>query len=423
LEWDDIPFGSTKIYISREWAGLNHPDPKGTQTYHLLRMFQRLQKGDIRRTDMDTFHMLLYKHKYTTLSNEWSRTFFYPSFISYTRTCTHTHTFTGVLSPEKTFIWYDICCIPENQVNSYQDTFECIKACDFTIILAPGCTHSDIIDPLTQRKLNMCYRTYRLSARCVYEMFCAFLSTKGGKRARPMLLVRSASGTPNWISPLECQKLKLGMSKFRCCETNHTIAKSCIRLEAEKNLARIIDIRVESLFEAGRYEEARMTISLKQWWLRGFENHLKERKKVSSEIFKKEILRYYSPLDGEFFDRCKYSVLLYAALSNRPRVVKEILDSIPKDIDDTLRAFYIRSSIPDVGLSCLGFTGGAYFFFSILVSLSLSFTHIYIHTPSSHLPKLTRRIHTHTGTTALHCAMSGASWEVVTLLLEYGADP
>ena len=53
------------IYISHEWAGTNHPDPEGTQMYHLLLLLERLQKGEVSRTDMDAFHSLLYKHHHT----------------------------------------------------------------------------------------------------------------------------------------------------------------------------------------------------------------------------------------------------------------------------------------------------------------------------------------------------------------------
>ena len=45
LPWRYVPKGSTVIYISHEWPGTNHPDPDGTQMYHLLLMLERLRKG------------------------------------------------------------------------------------------------------------------------------------------------------------------------------------------------------------------------------------------------------------------------------------------------------------------------------------------------------------------------------------------
>ena len=208
VEFRYVPNGSKVIYISHEWAGTDHPDPDGTQMYHLVLMLERLQKGEIRRTDMDAFHSLLYKHNHTTTAEEWK----------------------NILNSEKTFIWYDGFCIPRSRrEEGFRSISSYIRRCDFMIILAPGCTHFDRIDPRTKRKMNLCYRTYRLRARCVFELFCSFLITRGGEKARPALLVRSGTGTPNWISPLECLKLAVGTSTFECCETNHAQIKTCLK--------------------------------------------------------------------------------------------------------------------------------------------------------------------------------------------------
>lgn len=126
------------------------------------------------------------------------------------------------MSPTHTHIVY----------HTTEEIYDCIKACNFTVILAPGCTHADRISPITQRKINLCYRTYRLNASCVYEMFCGFLTTKGGQRAKPILLIRSGLGTPTWISALVSQTLKVGMSHFQCCVTNHTSTHTCQKKEA-----------------------------------------------------------------------------------------------------------------------------------------------------------------------------------------------
>ena len=66
-----IPPSSKIIYISHEWVGTAHPDPRGDQMYHLLLLLERLQRGDVSRTDMDAFHSLLYKHNYSTTAAEW----------------------------------------------------------------------------------------------------------------------------------------------------------------------------------------------------------------------------------------------------------------------------------------------------------------------------------------------------------------
>ena len=51
-----VPRGSVILYISHQWVGIHHPDPRGDQFYHLLLLLERLLKGDISRTDMDAFH-------------------------------------------------------------------------------------------------------------------------------------------------------------------------------------------------------------------------------------------------------------------------------------------------------------------------------------------------------------------------------
>ena len=66
-----IPPKSKIIYISHEHVGRDHPDPRGDQMYHLLLLLERLQRGDVSRTDMDAFHSLLYKHNYSTTAAEW----------------------------------------------------------------------------------------------------------------------------------------------------------------------------------------------------------------------------------------------------------------------------------------------------------------------------------------------------------------
>ena len=90
VEYRYVPPESTIIYVSHEWVGTNHPDPRGDQIYHLLLLLERLLRGDVSRTDMDAFHSLIYKHNYTTTAKDWKR----------------------ILDPEKTFIFYDGFCIP-----------------------------------------------------------------------------------------------------------------------------------------------------------------------------------------------------------------------------------------------------------------------------------------------------------------------
>ena len=361
VEWRYVPPNSTMIYVSHEWAGTDRPDPDGTQMYHLTYMLERLQNGEVSRTDMDAFHSLLYKHNVTTTADDWKR----------------------ILNSEKTYIWYDGFCVPSSRrEDGFRSIPSYIRRCDFMIILAPGCTHFDRIDPRTERRMNLCYRTYRLRARCVFEIFCAFLTTRGGEKARPALLVRSGTGTPNWISPLECLKLAVGTSTFECCETNHTILISCRRLWAIKMLKELIRKRAASLFKAKHTAEARITICGESWWMRELE--IRKKRRVSVHEFKAEILRWNNHIDGEWFDRDSFSVLVYAVISDRTEVVRDLLVLLEGVKDPHIRARRLCSSVPKAGLPSLGFSGSV---------------------------------------TALVLAMGFGSHEVASLLLEHGADP
>ena len=119
--------------------------------------------------------------------------------------------------------------------------------------------------------MKLCYRTYRLRARCVFEMFSAFLTTKGGEQVRPALLVRSGEGKPNWSSPLECLKLAVGRSEFECCTTNHTRIKTCQKPVARFSLNKMIISRANTFFLVNEYALARFHKTLRVWWLRGLQ--------------------------------------------------------------------------------------------------------------------------------------------------------
>ena len=84
-EYTYVPLSSTIIYISHEWAGIEHPDPRGDQMYHLLLLLERLQRGDVKRTDMGLWQSIIYKHNYSTTADDWKR----------------------ILNSQKTFIFYD----------------------------------------------------------------------------------------------------------------------------------------------------------------------------------------------------------------------------------------------------------------------------------------------------------------------------
>ena len=256
---------------------------------HLLNVLKRLENGEISNVRMDPFQALIFKEdKYITSREEWIY----------------------VLSRRNVFIWYDWFCVPREISSEPRLIAKVIETCHFSIILTPPCKHSTRKDPATKRRVNMCYRSYRLQARCVFDMFASFLSTRGGERAQPMLLVRSSAVTPMWISPLECMKLAVGKSTFRCCEDNHKTIKTCTRGSMSTVLKSLVQSRSKSLFENEHYTEARLTLCLEQWWMRGFDTR-DDDDELDVKTFMDERLRWSEKADSEWFDREGWSVLTY----------------------------------------------------------------------------------------------------------------
>ena len=334
-DYRNVPPGSTTIYISHEWVGTDHPDPDGNQMYHLLLLLERLQNGKIPRTDMDVMHTRIYKSNHTTTAGEWKR----------------------ILNSEKTYIWYDGFCLPKSRrKDGFRSIPSYIRRCDFMIILAPGCTHLDRIDPRTQRRMNLCYRTYRLRARCVFELFCAFLTTRGGEKARPTLLVRSGTGTPNWTSPLECQKLAVGISSFECCEENHTTMKRCRRPLCLVILDRLIEDRARSLFQSKNYANARISLCLRNFWCRGLIDDTSRRSWDTLTDFMMSLL-WRDSQDNAFVDQEGFPLLAYAAVSDSILAVQEVLKKIRDIKDSKMRIKCRRARTPKSGLVAFGITG------------------------------------------------------------------
>ena len=198
---------------------------------------------------------------------------------------------------------------------------------------------------------------------------------------RPALLVRSGTGIPSWMSPLECLKLAVGFSEFECCATNHERIETCQRPSVKKILVEMIHARVASLFRCeGTVSEARWTACFETWWLRGL-SESSQRTCITASTFKSNVLRWNV---SSWFDEEGYPILGYASLYNDTNVVNELLREMNKISDKHARAKCLVSRVPKKGLSNLGITGGI---------------------------------------TALVIAMGFSSSEIVSLLLKHGADP
>eukprot|EP00938_MAST-03A_sp_MAST-3A-sp1_P004031 g4031.t1 len=210
-------------------------------------------------------------------------------------------------------------------------------------------------------------------------MFSSFLTTKGGEQVRPVLLVRSGKGTPNWISPLECQKLAPGTSIFECCANNHIKIKECVRSVCLKSLDELIGRRVCSLFASRNFAEARFTLCMRNYWCRGLLCDATEKSWISLDDFKNE-LQWDSVYDDMWIDREDFPLLAYAASSDCLDIVQLAITEIDRTRDKSL----ISARVPKCGIVELGMPGGC---------------------------------------TALNLAMMLSRTEIVSRLLEHGADP
>ena len=199
---------------------------------------------------------------------------------------------------------------------------------------------------------------------------------------RPALLVRSGGGTPTWISPLECLKLAVGSSTFKCCETNHTVIETCQKSVARSSLNKMVRARAVALFHVNEFALARFHKALRVWWLRGLQTE--NQAKLTLTSFRK-ILQWNNDIDGEWFDRCEISILMYAVVSNNDIVLLELLRILGlQEQSSRIRAKRLQGRLPIHGVSEIGLPGGL---------------------------------------TTLVAAMAFASTRVVQLLLEHDADP
>ncbi len=366
LSEEDLPRDSVRIYISHEWTGQNHADPKGVHIRHLLHMLKQLELGEISQVDMDPLHTLLFHQTFRTSKEEWmevlSKRNVFVWYVSSISSLTHTHKHAHTLNIYYRYDWF---CVPKDESSDACLISYVIQMSHFVIALTPNCKHEARRDPDTKRKLNLCYRTYRLRATCVFDMFASFLWTRGGDRSQPMLLVRSSTIIPMWISPLDCVlKLDVGNSTFRCCEDNHITLKSCSRLPMRNMLQILIQTRANSLFENAHHSEARLTLCMQQWWLRGFERD--EEKNLRRGEFESK-LRWNSD-DGEWFDREGWSFLIYAVVSDLLNETTILLDHIDTFSNAAKRKKYLRSATPKRGCVSLAVRS---------VSLIYSFTHLF----------------------------------------------
>ena len=72
VKWDDIKSDDTIIFVSHEWVGWSHADPKGIQIATLCKVLDKLKRG-VYETRMRPFHEMVLNQKHRTTPDEWKR--------------------------------------------------------------------------------------------------------------------------------------------------------------------------------------------------------------------------------------------------------------------------------------------------------------------------------------------------------------
>ena len=156
------------------------------------------------------------------------------------------------------------------------------------------------------------------------EMFAAYLSRE---KAQPSLLITSALGTPEWVSPLECQKLAVGTCDFTCCQRNHKFGERivpCDRGITRTILENLISAKTQYLVDNLKLAEVRFVISFTHWWLRD-SSSVSKNTNENLTAFKMK-LKWSSTLS--WFDDAGISLLFYAVVADEETAIMELLDEI-----------------------------------------------------------------------------------------------
>ena len=380
--FEDLPLGAFVMFVSHQWNGFNHPDPKGVQIECMVKTFRGLRDGKIHRVETDPFHTVWFSF-FLSLSLSLSLGVEARRIYSLE---THTHTHTQIIYKQNfttkkkewkhllssAYVFYDFWSQPqptmEPEKNLRQKELKIelelaissmgayVERSDCLVVLVPSTTHIDRIDSVSGRYEFTCYRTYRRRAFCVMEMMCTYLSRR---KTHPMLLIRSSQGQPQWVSSLESHKLAVGDSNFTCCERNHEGKfKKCDRYVARDVLKIMIEKKTKHLFELRNIIYARLTQVQTHWFLRGLPKENDSQMCKSVEEFR-VLLQWDENLDGVWFDRGKFSILLFAVASNNVCVVRELLE---KTLDETLaiqkedRQRLLHSVTPKEGYVAFGLT-------------------------------------------------------------------
>ena len=270
VQYKDLPADAKTYFITHEWHGFDHPDPTRIKTETLIRVLQRLEKGQIRLVDTYWQDQLQFKDKKRIKAAKWKR-----------------------LLGATAYLWVDWCCMPQPgaekegiasffkkdeprpleglegaepteaekaeteqlqddggkertggsflrsksyhrpTVKDEKDEKEenpkmrilredggkairsipaYIELSDMLIVLAPPGVHQD-------REEDTCVRSWRQRGWCGLEALARQCARHNNA---PIMIVNSAEGTPYLISASQAVLyMPIGRAQFSCCQRNH----------------------------------------------------------------------------------------------------------------------------------------------------------------------------------------------------------
>ena len=185
-------------------------------------------------------------------------------------------------------------------------------------------------------------------------MFAAYFSRE---KTHPILLITSENGTPEWVSPLEIQKLAVGTCDFTCCQRNHKFGDKivpCDRGITRHILETLIESKRKFLIHNEQLTYARLTIVFTHWWLRVCSSVSRRKENKDLSAFKQKLLWKTS----SWFDDQGVSILYYAAAANMDSAVSELLCELKSCEDTETRHRRLSSRVPRKGIVKFGIPGG-----------------------------------------------------------------
>ena len=257
------------------------------------------------------------------------------------------------------------------------------------------------------KDISCAYASWRQRGWCRLE----FVATELARNAIKCMLVKGGGATPEFVFSADATFLSPGLGRFTCCSLKHIKRNGdfmkCDKLKIGQVLDVMLTAKIDHLFQQRKWFDARYYICIGHWLRRGLDApSMVFKRNMSSSCFfdtsdvargtETEIwgdavpwmksMRWRfddTPAEDELATRTGTSALFWAAMSNRRRVLCDVIEGIR--------------------------TSGGERLLLELVNRPLTNPYPHFCLPAFSVP--------------LHVAMALCSWDIVKVLLGAGANP